>query len=200
MNGANKHIIRTVLMTCLGGLLICSMGCKALLPKEDKRTQNKWQSFHDAQKAFDQIAPHKTTLEDLHAMGFDYSKTPNLKILTYLEIIDRFIPNASIALEDLDPDVRDCIEAKDACQAYELELGQQKKDRFGNVPLDVFGFKKNTHVTGWNFRALVLIKDDLVIYKLRSGVPNIDRVEKKTKPLGPFQEMDGVVSKAIRAF
>jgi hypothetical protein len=48
---------------------------------------------------------------------------------------------------------------------------------------------------GWNFKALIIIKDDVVTYKLRSGQPNVDRFEKKTKPLGPLQELDGLVGK-----
>lgn len=132
-------------------------------------------------------------------MGFSHECTPNLEILTYLDIIDRFVPNASISMEDLDPVVRSCIESKDCCQAYELDVLVQHKQRFGNAFLDIFGFTKNTQITGWNFKALVLIKDNLVIYKLRSGRPNIDRVEKKTKPLGPLQELDSVVTKAVKS-
>ena len=181
-------------------VVMMSTGCKAFLPREDDRPKNAWTNFYDAQRAFDQIAPHQTSLQDLHQMGFDHGKTPNLKILTYLEIIERFIPNNSISLEDLDPDVRNCIESKDCCQAYELDLNILHKQRFGNVFLDIFGFKKSTQITGWNFKALVLIKDELVIYKLRSGQPNIDRVQKKVQPLGPFQELDDFVTKAAKTF
>ena len=175
------------------------MGCKSVLPREEERTKNAWNSFEDAQAAFENIIPHTTTAKDLHEMGFSHKCTPNLQILTYLDIINRFIPNASIAIEDLDPVVRNCIESKDCCQAYELDVLVEHKQRFGNAFLDIFGFTKNTQITGWKFNALVLIQDDVVIYKLRSGQPNIDRVQKKTKPLGPFQELEGVVTKAVKS-
>jgi hypothetical protein len=183
-----------------GVVIWLTSGCKAVLPREDSRTKNAWTNFFDAQEAFERIKPHQTSLKDLHTMGFDYKKTANLRILTYLEIMERFIPNASITLDDLDADVRDCIESKNCCQAYELDLDVEQKQRFGNVFLDLFGFKKSTQITGWNFRALVLIKDDLVIYKLRSGQPNVDRVQKKVQPLGPFQELDDFVVKAAKSF
>ena len=191
----NRSLIYCWLAITIG----LSTGCKTILPREDERTKNAWSSFDEAQEAFEHIVPHATTMQDLHEMGFSHTCTPNLEILTYLDIIDRFIPNASISIEDLDPVVRKCIESKDCCQAYELNVLVQKKQRFGNALLDIFGFTKNTHTTGWNFKALVLIQDGLVIYKLRSGQPNIDRVQKKTQPLGPFQEMEGVVTKAVKA-
>lgn len=167
-----------------------------MLPSEVKRPRTPWQNFEEAQAAFDRIVPHKTTVADLKGLGFDPATTPNVKVLTYLDLINRFIPNNSITLKDLQPDVRACIESKDCCHAYELNLDIVSSQRYGNVCLDVFGFKKYTHVTGWRFNALIIVKDDVVAYKLRSGEPKIDRYERKKKPLGPFQELENMVTKA----
>jgi hypothetical protein len=166
-----------------------------LFPTEDKRTQNVWNNFDEAQASFEKITPHQTTVADLKKLGFDPHSVPNIKLLTYLDVIKRFIPNQSITKDDLPVDIKNCIESKDCCQAYELDLDVAKSKRFGNLFLDIFGFKKKAHITGWNFKALIIIKDDLVIYKLRSGEPNVDRLDKKVKPLGPFQELDGLVSR-----
>jgi hypothetical protein len=119
--------------------------------------------------------PHKTTVADLKGLGFDPVATPNVKILTYLDLINRFIPNNSIRMQDLQPDVRSCIESKDCCHAYELTLDVSNSKRYGNVCLDVFGFTKNTHITGWSFKALIIVKDDVVAYKIRSAEPNVGR-------------------------
>ena len=175
--------------------LVTTTGCRSLLPSEIKRPRTHWQSFDEAQAAFDKIVPHKTTVTDLKGLGFDPVSTPNVKILTYLDLINRFLPNNSITLKDLQPDVRDCIESKDCCHAYELELEIVDNKRYGNVFLDVFGFKKYSHITGWSFKALVIVKDDTVAYKLRSGSPNVNRYERKIKPLGPLQELDGMIMK-----
>lgn len=170
-------------------------GCKSMFPTEDKLSQSTWQSFAEAQIAFDKITPHQTDIEDLKKLGFDPFITPNIKLLTYRDIIERFIPNHSITMQDLQEDVRLCIQSKDCCQAYELDLDTTKSKRYGNLCLDVLGFKKKTRITGWNFKALVIIKDGVVTYKLRSGEPNVDRLEKKVKPLGPFQELDGLAGR-----
>jgi hypothetical protein len=175
--------------------LVTTTGCRSLLPREAKRPRTPWQSFNEAQAAFDKIIPHKTTISELKGLGFDPVATPNVKILTYLDLINRFLPNNSITLKDLQPDVRDCIESKDCCHAYELEIEISDTKRFGSVFLDMFGFKKNSHITGWTFKALIIVKDETVAYKLRSGEPNVDRYEKKVKPLGPLQELDGLIMK-----
>jgi len=181
-------------------LVLTTTGCKALFSSSSQRTRTPWQNFDDAQAAYDKVVPHQTTVVELKSMGFDPLTTPNVKILTYLDIIQRFLPNNSITLEDLQPDVRACIESKDCCHAYEMDLDLTDSKRYGNLVLDVFGFNRKTKTSGWTFKALIIVKDDVVAYKLRSGEPNVDRLEEKTKPLGPFQEMDNILSKVISAF
>jgi hypothetical protein len=176
-------------------LVLSTTGCKSLFPSDSKTARTPWQNFEEAQAAFDKITPHKTSVEELKTLGFDPSTTPNVRVLTYLDLIERFIPNQSITLNDLQPDVRACIESKDCCHAYELDLDLIHNKRYGNLALDVFGFKKNTRTTGWSFKALIIMRDDLVAYKLRSGAPNIERYEKKLKPLGPFQDLENLVTK-----
>jgi hypothetical protein len=181
-------------------LVLTTTGCKSLFSSTSQRSRTPWQTFDDAQTAYDKVIPHKTTVTELKSLGFDPLATPNIKILTYLDLIQRFIPNASITLQDLQPDVRDCIESKDCCHAYEMELELTDSKRYGNLALDVFGFNRKTRTTGWRFKALVIVKDDIVAYKLRSGEPNVNRLEQRKKPLGPLQEMDNVVTKILGLF
>ncbi len=177
------------------GLVVFATGCASLFPTDDRRTQAAWTNFASAQSDFEQIVPHKTTLDELRCMGFDPDVTPNIRWLTYLDIMARFLPNQSITKEDLDPNVREMIQCKDQCQAFEIDLEILNNHRYGNLPLDVLGFKKKTQITGWKFRGLVLLKDDVVTYKLISGEPNIDKFEKKLKPLGPLQDLEGLISR-----
>ena len=181
-------------------LVTITTGCKSLFSSSGQRARTPWQTFDEAQTAFDKVIPHKTTVSELKSMGFDPHSTPNIKILTYLDLIQRFIPNASINIEVLQPDVRLCIESKDTCHAYEIELDMTDNKRYGNLALDVFGFNRKTKTTGWRFKALLIVRDDVVAYKIRSGEPNVDRMEKKVKPLGPLQELDNIVLKVIGTF
>jgi hypothetical protein len=184
---------------CLA-LVVLATGCRALFPTDDRRTEAGWKNFQHAQADFEQIIPHQTTLDELRCMGLDPDYTPNIRWLTYLDVMERFMPNPSITKQDLDPNVRDVIECKDACQAFEIDLETMHNKRYGNLALDVFGFKKKTQITGWRFKGLILLKDGVVTYKLISGEPNIDKFDKRVKPLGPFQELDGLVSKTTGKF
>ncbi|MCI0747237.1 MAG: hypothetical protein L0Y58_17675 [Verrucomicrobia subdivision 3 bacterium] len=181
----------------LVALVALSTGCKSvsLHQYENHRSTTKWENYDEAEEAFNKIKPHETKVSELKDLGFDPHATPNIKILNYLDIMQRFVPNASITMEHLHPDVRACIESKEAALGYELDLDIVRRKRFGNLALDMTGFKKKTQVFGWNYKALLLIKDGTVVYKLRSGQPNVDRIERKNKPLGPLQEIDGLISK-----
>jgi len=44
-----------------------------------------------------------------------------------------------------------------------------------------------TNTLGWQFDALIILQDDLVVYKLWSGKPNILLQEEERSPLGPLQ-------------
>jgi hypothetical protein len=181
-------------------LVLTNTGCKSLFSSTSQRSRTPWENFDAAQTAYDKVIPHKTTISELKGLGFDPLTTPNIKILTYLDLIQRFIPNSSITIQDLQPDVRDCIESKDCCHAYEMDLDLTDSKRYGNLALDVFGFNRRTRTTGWRFKALVIVKDDVVAYKLRSGEPNVNRLEQKKKPLGPLQELDNIIMKALSIF
>src|SRR6266511_1118980 len=181
-------------------LVLTTTGCKSLFSSTSQRSRTPWDNFDAAQTAYDKVIPHKTTITELKSLGFDPLTTPNIKILTYLDLIQRFIPNSSITIQDLQPDVRDCIESKDCCHAYEMDLDLTNNKRYGNLALDIFGFDRRTKTTGWNFKALIIVKDEVVAYKIRSGEPNVDRVERRTKPLGPLQELDNILLKVFGAF
>ena len=71
-----------------------------------------------------------------------------------------------------------------------------KKKRAGNFWLDALNFKRLTETTGWRFTGLIVLKDDLVVYKLWGGQPSIQEAETSRNPLGPFQ---GFTESAARA-
>jgi hypothetical protein len=191
--------VKTPSILLLATLVLPTIGCKSpnnpLFSSENMRSVTAWDNFDQAEAAFNRIIPHQTRVEDLKDLGFDPHTTPNIKILNYLDIIARFIPNSSITKEDLHPDVRRCIELKEGCMGYELDLDIIRKKRFGNLVLDMTGFTKETQIYGWDYKALLLIKDGVVVYKLRSGRPSIDKIERKIKPLGPVQEIDKLIGR-----
>jgi len=106
------------------------------------------------------------------------------------------MPNTNITKDDLDDGLRNCIEAKDSCLAYEIKLHKIRSKREGNLMLDLFRFRREARQTGWRFSALIVLVDDLVVYKLWDGKPLIDGEVYKRNPLGPLQEPADVASDA----
>jgi hypothetical protein len=184
---------RLILAAALALLALLASGCSFLLPSTQATARSKWRSFDEAKVAFDRILPGTTSTNELAELGFDPTTNANVRILTYLDVIQRFIPNQSITMNDLDPSVRTFIEHREEGQAWEVEVNTTKSRRYGNALLDVTGFVKKSHETGWQFKALLLIHEGRVVYKLASGQPNLDRYDKRVRPLGPLQELDDLL-------
>lgn len=177
-------------------LAIFLTGC-SLLPSVRQTTKSPWETFDDAKFAFDKITPYQTSTKELQELGFNPFESPNIRILSYLDIIQRFMSNPSIKKEDLDEGIQTCIEAKMTCKAYEIQPRFSLSQRHGNVFLDLLNFKRKTHHTGWEFDALVVMVNDTVVYKLWGGTPSIDEVREAKNPLGPLQEPSGLAREAV---
>jgi hypothetical protein len=173
--------ISAVLIACL------LAGCGALLPKSAEITASPWPTYQAAQETFDKIVPGQTTIADLRLMALDPAENPNIAILNYADVMRKFMLNQSFSINDLDQGVRDCVMAKVACRGFEVTQSMVNKNRQGNVVLDVLGFYRETQTTGWRFNGLILVKENVVVYKLTGGQPAIVQDENSQNPLGPVQ-------------
>ena|SRR5712671_1475061 len=185
---------RLFMLTLVLAGMFLTAGCQSLFSHSETVTVSRWKTYKDVEAAFGKIEPYHTTVEDLQKLNFDPKLSPNVKILTYVDLVVTFLPSPAIHKEDLPDGVRECLEAKEKSRGLLLELHDTRNKRHGNLFLDVFGFKRLTHTSGWEFKGLILIKDDLVLYKLSSGQPRISRDETKVKPLGPLQEIDSLIT------
>lgn len=171
----------------VNAVCLCLVGCSSLLPRGNHRVDGPWQSFEDAQHAFDQIKPYQTRVADLKKLGLDPSSIPNVTLLNYSDVLIRFIPSSAIDSDELDAGVMDCIRAKAVCRGFEIDQKHVKRNRAGNFWSDFLNFRRQVDVTGWHFKGMLLIKDDVVVYKLTGGQPLIQEMEYNSNPLGPLQ-------------
>jgi len=102
-------------------------------------------------------------------------------------VLRRFIPSPSVEASSLDAGVQECLRAATHCHGYEVDHHVLKRSRYGNFWADILNFKRKTDIVGWRFNAVLLITDDLVVYKLTGGQPAIHEHEESKNPLGPFQ-------------
>lgn len=175
-------------LTLLAAWLLLA-GCSSLLPRSEEVTASPWENYVDAQATFDRIVPGETTEEELYSLGLDPGSMPNVAILNYSDVLRRFMANQSVTLSDLDEGVQQCVLAKTDCLGYEINQRLVKKHRNGSFWLDFLGFKRETHMEGWRFNALLLLKDGVVVYKLTGGQPAIQETENQRNPLGPVQSI-----------
>lgn len=169
-------------------------GCTSLLPRSEEITKSPWASYREAQQAFDRIVPGKTTAADLRGLNLDPDAMPNIAILNYSDVLRRFMANQSVTLTDLDEGVQECVRAKTVCRGLEINQRLVKKHRNGSFWLDLFGFKRETHTEGWRFNGLILLREDVVVYKLTGGQPVIQETEQSQNPLGPVQTIGSKLS------
>ena len=125
----------------------------------------------------------------LQGLGFDVRHSPNVVRISYPDSVARLAPNSRVSLEDMDVGIRDCIVARLSCQVYEFHFAHQTQQRSGNFLLDFFNFRRSTTVSGWQFDALVVVKDATVLFTSHGGTPQTNRVERRTNPLGPLQSI-----------
>ena len=180
-------------------ILLAIVGCSSssYLPSGRETVQSPWHSFNEVKTSFDKITPHQTSRKELKELGFDPFTTPNIELINYLDITQRFMPNQSIRKQNLDQGLQRCLDERDHCHAYEVSLRQTSQERYGNVFFDLFNFRRKTQLTGWEFRAIIVMQDELVVYKLWSGKPNIDENRDQKNPLGPFQSSEKLLWHAV---
>ena len=100
-----------------------------------------------------------------------------------------FAPGTATVQEDLDPGIKACLAARDACRGWELNVGFITRVRTGNFLADFFNFRRRTVTSGWRFNALVLMADSVVVYRAWGGQPLVNQVDVETNPLGPLQDI-----------
>lgn len=180
---------RTMLRACslLAGAGIAG-GCSTWLPRAQSWSSS-FETFEDARTAIESLEPMKSDVATLRNIGISPTQQPNMLILTQADIMRRFISGIPLKRDDLDPGVRACLEAHDACRGWEFYGSRIVKARTGNFVADFTNFSRRTETTGWRFNALILLINDVVVYRAWGGQPRINEIEVNTNPLGPAQEM-----------
>lgn len=178
--------MRTVIIWLLTFFPFAIAGC-SLLPKGSHDVVAPWKSYNEVKAAFDNIKLNKTTKHDLKAMNFDPLNQPNISIMSYLDVMQQFLVNPSIKKEDLDQGVQTCIQAKTGCIAYKIDINNTSYKRYGNFFADFLSFKRQTNLSGWKFNAIIVLVDNVVVYKLSAGTPSVNVNDLAVKPLGPAQ-------------
>lgn len=189
---------RAALRTAVLAAAAALSACTALLPTGQEQVHSPWHNFAEARDAIDRIAPDKTTVAELQAVGIDPYVSPNVQLLSYSDILLRFPLTMSNGHDHLDPGLHRCLDSGKSCTGYAIAIRETHRDRTGNFWVDTFGFKRVTDVTGWSFNALILMVDGKVVYTLYSGQPQLREQEVTRQPLGPLQGIGDAAANLIK--
>lgn len=185
MVSAMRHLIH---FCCRLLPVMVLVGCISMLPKS-KTESPTFQSFDDARKAVESLVPNQSDTATLAGLSLDPAKQPNTVILTYADIIKRLVNGSVVDKEDLDPGIVRCLKSREACRGWEMNIARITKERTGNFWADFFNFKRRTETSGWRFNALILLVNDVVVYRTWGGQPIVHDLEVQSNPLGPLQDI-----------
>jgi len=173
-------------LICLLSAIVLA-GCSSLLPTGQEKSVQPWGTFEDAKASYDKIEPFVTDVDGVRELGFDPFNTPNIKILNHIQVVQTVLPPPMQENGEIPRGIRECMNARDACQGFFMEPKHLNRKRVGNFLLDFMNFKRETVTTGWKFGALIVVVENKVVYKQWSGSPNIKEESLQRNPLGPFQ-------------
>lgn len=173
----------------LGFLLTTLTACSTntILPSGDTTTSSVCATFAECTEIYEKIELYQTKVADLESFGLSPKTTANMRMLNFSDIIERFNYSADHG-SAFPKGVRECVEALDHCRGFDLVIKRLQEERTGDTILDLMQFERKTNTKGWIFKLLLVIKDDLIVYKLMGGTPNVDETSVKTKPLGLLQD------------
>jgi hypothetical protein len=75
--------------------------------------------YQVTERAYDRLVVGATQVSQLPELGFDLARADRL---SYLAMIEQFMPDNSTGFDTLDPAVRDCLTTRDRCSGYVFRL------------------------------------------------------------------------------
>jgi hypothetical protein len=148
------------------------IGCGALtlLPRQNDPVPIRLRTLRDLAAAYERVQPGLTRASQLSHLGFD-SGSANAQVLSYLGVMERFMPNDSVRFDRLDAAVQDCIEARDHCTALVFRpMGRASIPGPAGI-LSAFGLGAAA-ATNQAPEVTLLVRDGRVAFKMISGLSN----------------------------
>ena len=146
--------------------------------------------FDEACMAVEILVPMKSSWQHIAGGKLYPASHPNAVLLSQSDVVRRFfVPNTMLTRQEIDPGVLTCVAALGACRGIELTFSKISKARTGNFLKDVTNFSRRTETTGWRFNAIILLVDDIVVYRAWGGQPWVNELEVTHNPLGPLQDI-----------
>jgi hypothetical protein len=189
--GAHRRLGLFGILALTAQLSACGVSSN-LLPAENA-VSTSFASYEAVEAAYDQVKLGETDTRGLAQLGFDMTKEPNVERLSYLSVINRFMPEGAVRFENLAPTIQNCINAQERCVVVIFRPARRHSQRTGSVVMDLTGFERASVDTGWSAEVIFLVQDGTVVYKVIQGNPSTKEVRDDVQPLGPLQNLGNTV-------
>ncbi len=194
--GSRRYAMLAALIVV--GLTLVGCASLGLLPDKTATARDQsFENYRDVVAAYSNIVPGHTRAAELGRLGFDAAAQPGAETLSYLGVIERFMPRKSSGFDRLAAPVQHCIAAQQRCSAYVFRPAQLEQERTGSLLFDLLGFDHTTIDRGWTTEVVLLIQDGRVAYKAMSGTPHIEGYHDDIGPPQYLGSRDMTVSRSV---
>jgi len=162
--GAGRYATSIIILVVT--LAVVGCGIASLLPHQADSNYHGIRSLKELADAYARVKPGATRASQLARLGFDTS-TPNVEVLSYLGVLERFMPHDTVGFDHLDVAIQDCIEARDRCTALVFKPSETRVREAGM--LSVFAMD-SAKAAGEPAEVTLLVQDGRVAYKTIRGV------------------------------
>lgn len=176
--------VLSVSALALLGNVVLSLG---LGPSEEQTPQLR--TSQDMLRAYSRIRAGITPASELASDGFD-SSSGGARLLSYLGVMENFIPHDTKQFDRLDAAVQECVEARERCTAVVFQPVDSAN--FSKAHGIFTAFDMDANAASRTPRVTLLIRDGRVTFKMMSGAIELARPadrEARALPL-PFRMND----------
>jgi hypothetical protein len=161
-------------MFAIAAIVLVSGIVLAELPRHGDVAQSKILTGRDLVAAYARIQPGLTRASQLARYGLD-TGAANTQVLSYLGVMERFMPSDSVAFDRLDLAMRECIGARDGCTALVFRASDPARAAIARDLLSTFDLGASAAAD--TPRVTLLIRHGRVAFKMMSGIaaPNDTR-------------------------
>ena len=161
--GAGRYATSIIVLVVT--LAVVGFGIASLLPRQQDANDHGIRSLKELADAYARVKPGATRASQLARLGFDTS-TPNVEVLSYLGVLERFMPHDTTGFDRLDVAIQDCIEARDRCTALVFKPSETHVREAGMLSMFDVGSAKAADEA----EVTLLVQDGRVAYKTIRGV------------------------------
>jgi hypothetical protein len=164
-----RGLLRTATALALFVSLLALLGhaMLPLWPRPNEAATTKLRTSRDLVLAYFRIRPGFTRASQLARYGFD-STSNGARLLSYLGVMESFIPHDSNAFDRLDSAIQECVAARERCTALIFRPTDDASSVKAHGFFTAFGL--DADAASGTPQVTLLIRDGRVAFKTISGV------------------------------